>query len=108
MLTGPVDYLTHEGAHYLVARAFVTHPKMHFDRIELPASTDASHRQRTYCLLPPVPPRTGQLASLHWYSSLAASSLRSVYGRSNSYMAYLGSTSLSLAFRETSLVRMKR
>jgi hypothetical protein len=39
LLTGPAEYLTHEGAHYMVARAFGAHPIMHFDRIELPPST---------------------------------------------------------------------
>lgn len=38
LLTGPAEYLTHEGAHYLVARAFGAHPTMHFDHVALERS----------------------------------------------------------------------
>jgi hypothetical protein len=38
LLAGPAEYLTHEGAHYLVARAFGAHPTMHFDHVALEGS----------------------------------------------------------------------
>ena len=45
LLTGPAEYLTHEGAHYMIARAFGAHPIMHFDRIELLPSTHLTPAQ---------------------------------------------------------------
>jgi hypothetical protein len=35
VLDGPAEYLTHEGAHYLVARAFSADPTIHFDHVAL-------------------------------------------------------------------------
>src|SRR6516225_6568215 len=45
LLTGPVEYLTHEGAHYLVAHAFGAHPTMHFNRVGLEGSSHWGPRQ---------------------------------------------------------------
>jgi hypothetical protein len=41
LLAGPLEYLTHEGAHYLVGRAFGAHPTMHFDHVELRTPLDS-------------------------------------------------------------------
>jgi hypothetical protein len=38
LLTGPAEYLTHEGAHYLAALAFGAHPTLHFNHVELQGS----------------------------------------------------------------------
>jgi hypothetical protein len=34
LLAGPVEYIVHEGAHYLVASAFGAHPTLHFDHVD--------------------------------------------------------------------------
>jgi hypothetical protein len=38
VLAAPVEYLTHEGAHYLAARALGAHATLHFDRVTLGGS----------------------------------------------------------------------
>jgi hypothetical protein len=40
LLAGPLEYVTHEGVHYLVARALGGHPTMHFDNVELRTHLD--------------------------------------------------------------------
>lgn len=35
LFAGPVEYLAHEGAHYLVARLFGANATLHFDRVSL-------------------------------------------------------------------------
>jgi len=35
LLDGPVEYLVHEGAHYLAARTFGANATLHFDRVSL-------------------------------------------------------------------------
>src|SRR6185503_13651683 len=39
LLAAPVEYLAHEGGHYLAAKLFGANPTLHFDRVALAAGT---------------------------------------------------------------------
>ena len=39
MLAAPVEYVTHEGAHFGVARLYGVQAALHFDRVTLPPDT---------------------------------------------------------------------
>jgi hypothetical protein len=46
VLAAPVEYLAHEGAHYLTARGFGVPASLHFDQVDLPGIERLSDVQR--------------------------------------------------------------
>jgi hypothetical protein len=46
VLAAPVEYLAHEGAHYLAARGFGVPASLHFDQVDLPGVERLSDVQR--------------------------------------------------------------
>jgi hypothetical protein len=46
VMAAPVEFLAHEGAHYVAARGFGVAASLHFDQVDLPGAERLSHPQR--------------------------------------------------------------